>query len=61
MKKIREVIRLRLSQNAGIRQIALACGIGRTTASEYVARIDAGTGQAKAGPTGAIHATAARR
>jgi len=41
MNKIREVIRLRLSNQAGIRQIASACGIGRTTASEYVARIEA--------------------
>ncbi len=41
MNKIREVIRLRLSKQAGVRQIASACGIGRTTASEYVARIEA--------------------
>ncbi|MHB8723745.1 MAG: IS21 family transposase [Steroidobacteraceae bacterium] len=41
MKKIREVVRLRLSRGAGIRQIAAACNIGKTTASEYVARIEA--------------------
>ncbi len=41
MTKIREVIRLRLSQQSGVRQIAIACGIGHTTASEYVSRIEA--------------------
>jgi transposase len=40
MKKIREVIRLRLSRNASVRQIAAACNIGRTTVSEYLARIE---------------------
>jgi transposase len=42
MKKIREVIRLRLSRKASVRQIAAACNIGRTTVSEYLARIEAG-------------------
>lgn len=41
MNKIREAIRLRLDKGAGVRQIAAACGIGRTTAGEYVARIKA--------------------
>lgn len=41
MKKIREVIRLRLSRKASVRQIAAACNIGRTTVSEYLARIEA--------------------
>ncbi len=41
MKKIREVIRMRYSLNAGIRQIASACNIGRTTVSEYVERAEA--------------------
>ena len=40
MNKIREVIRLRLGSGAGVRQIASACEIGRTTASEYVARLE---------------------
>ena len=41
MKKIREVIRMRYSLGAGIRQIAAACNIGRTTVSEYVERAEA--------------------
>jgi transposase len=41
MKKIREVIRMRYCLNAGIRQIAAACNIGRTTVSEYVERAEA--------------------
>ena len=40
MKKIREVIRLRLSHGSSVRQIAAACGIGRGTVSEYLARIE---------------------
>lgn len=40
MKKIKEVVRLRLSRGAGVRQIAAACNIGKITASEYVARIE---------------------
>jgi transposase len=41
MKKIQEVIRLRLDRMASVRQIADACSIGRSTVSEYVSRIDA--------------------
>ena len=41
MKKIREVIRMRYSLDMGIRQIASACNIGRTTVSEYVERAEA--------------------
>jgi transposase len=41
MKKIREVIRLRLCRKASVRQIAAACNIGRSTVSEYLARIKA--------------------
>ena len=41
MKKIREVIRMRYSLGAGIRQIAAACNIGRTTVSEYLERAEA--------------------
>ena len=41
MKKIREVIRMRYSLGAGIRQIAAACNIGRTTVSEYGERAEA--------------------
>ena len=40
MKKIREVVRLRLSCAAGVRQIAAACKIGTGTASQYVAKIE---------------------
>jgi len=41
MKKIQEIVRLRLDRKASVRQIAAACSIGRTTVSEYLARIDA--------------------
>jgi transposase len=41
MKKIREIVRLHLGSDASVRQIATACGIGRSTVSEYVARIAA--------------------
>jgi transposase len=41
MKKIREIVRLRLSRKASVRQIAAACNVGRTTVSEYLARIEA--------------------
>ncbi len=40
MKKIQEVVRLRLALGAGVRQIASSCNIGRSTVSEYVARIE---------------------
>lgn len=40
MKKIREVIRMRFSLGAGIREIAAACNVGRTTVSEYVERAE---------------------
>jgi len=36
MKKIREVIRLHLDRRASVREIAAACGIGRTTVGEYL-------------------------
>ena len=41
MKKIREVIRMRYQLGAGIRQIAAAVNVGRTTVSEYVERAEA--------------------
>jgi len=41
MKKMQEIVRLRLGSNASVRQIAAACGVGRSTVSEYLARIDA--------------------
>ncbi len=39
MKKIHEVLRLHLEHGASVRQIATACGIGRTTVGDYIARI----------------------
>jgi transposase len=41
MKKIREVIRLHLDRRASVREIAIACGIGRTTVGEYPHRAKA--------------------
>lgn len=41
MNKIRELIRLRLDRDASLSEIACACDISRTTASEYCARIRA--------------------
>jgi len=41
MKKIREVLRLRLDRKASVREIALACNIGRSTVDEYVHRATA--------------------
>ncbi len=38
MRKIREVLRMRLDRKASVREIARACNIGRTTAQEYVHR-----------------------
>jgi transposase len=38
MKKIREVLRLRLDRKASVREIASACNIGRTTVDEYLHR-----------------------
>jgi len=40
MKKIREIVRLRLSCVAGVRQIAAACKIGTATGSEFAAKIE---------------------
>ncbi len=40
MKKIREVVRMRPSCAAGVRQTAAACKIGIGTASDYVAMIE---------------------
>ena len=41
MRKIREVLRLRLDRKANIREIASACNIGRTTTLEYLHRAEA--------------------
>jgi len=41
MRKIREVLRLRLGHRASVRDIAAACRIGRTTVNEYVHRAEA--------------------
>jgi len=41
MKKIRELVRLRLDRQASVRQIAAACNIGRTTVSDYLSRLEA--------------------
>jgi len=41
MKKIREVIRLHWDRRASVREIAAACGIGRTTVGEYLHRAGA--------------------
>ena len=38
MKKIREVLRLRIDHRASVREIALARSIGRTTVVEYLHR-----------------------
>lgn len=38
MRKIREVLRLKLSVGRSCRQIAKSCGIARSTASEYISR-----------------------
>lgn len=39
MRKLREVVRLKLQCHASQREIATACGISRSTASDYVARV----------------------
>lgn len=39
MKKIRELVRLKLDCKASLSQIASACNISRTTASQYCSRI----------------------
>jgi transposase len=41
MRKIREVLRLRLDRRASVREIASACNIGRTTVDEYLHRASA--------------------
>lgn len=41
MRKIREVVRLRQDRKLGVREIAAACKIGRTTVNEYVHRAEA--------------------
>lgn len=41
MRKIREVLRLRYDRKASVREIAAACGIGRTTVDEYLHRAEA--------------------
>ena len=38
MRKIREVLRLRLDRKASVREIARACNIGRSTVDEYLHR-----------------------
>lgn len=41
MRKIREVLRLRLGHGVGLLEIARSCGIGETTAGDYVRRFRA--------------------
>jgi len=41
MRKIEEVLRLRLGAKLGIRQVAAAVGVGKATVSDYVARAEA--------------------
>jgi transposase len=41
MRKIREVVRLKLDRKASVREIAAACGIGHTTVEEYLHRAKA--------------------
>lgn len=38
MRKIREVLRLKLERGLSNRQIGLSCSIGRTTVQEYLER-----------------------
>ena len=40
MRKIKEVIRLRLENNCSVRQIAKSCDIGRSTVSDYLSRAE---------------------
>lgn len=40
MRKIKEVLRLRLENNCSIRQIAKSCNIGRSTVSDYITRAE---------------------
>lgn len=40
MKKIQEIVRLRLGLGASVREIAAACNIGRSTVADYLARIE---------------------
>ncbi len=40
MRKIKEVLRLRLENNCSIRQISESCNIGRSTVSEYLIRAE---------------------
>ena len=40
MRKIKEVLRLRLDQRRTLKQIAVSCNIGRTTVSDYLDRFE---------------------
>jgi transposase len=40
MRKLREIIRLRLDRQATVRQIARACNVARSTVCDYVGRIE---------------------
>ena len=40
MRKLREIIRLRLDRRATVRQIARACNVARSTVCDYVGRIE---------------------
>ena len=41
MRKIREILRLKHDCKLTYRQIAISCGIGRTTVSDYLSRFEA--------------------
>ena len=41
MRKLKEVLRLRLTAGLSNRKIAKGCGIARSTVAEYLARLDA--------------------
>ncbi|MBM4336989.1 MAG: hypothetical protein FJ108_13945 [Deltaproteobacteria bacterium] len=41
MRKLREILRLKLDLGASVREIAQSCNLARSTASDYVGRIAA--------------------
>lgn len=41
MRKIKEILRLRLENNCSVRQIAKSCDMGRSTVADYLSRIQA--------------------
>ena len=40
MRKIKEILRLRIENNCSVRQIAKSCNIGRSTVSDYITRAE---------------------